>query len=229
MSFSIRPLRLTAAFLLLVAGCSSSSTPSTPSNGDAAKADAGTEPAPTKRAFVTHATFTGNLKAEGKASSALDGADALCAAAATGAGLTGTWTAWVSTALTDASTRIDTNTTRVFVDGKTKIFDPMGSDGWNALRAFNVDEAGNAIGEDNVWTATDAFGHFKGNTGNTSDGATENACEGWTSASGSNGSYPGQTGGGGSSTDWTYLDFSGSGMSSELPCDDANHLFCFEK
>src|SRR5437870_4261918 len=48
------------------------------------------------RAFVTKASFTGDLKAQGAGASGLEGGDKLCQTAASAASLPGTFKAWLS-------------------------------------------------------------------------------------------------------------------------------------
>ena len=56
--------------------------------------------------FVTSNVYSGDLKTLGAGTTGLQGADNLCASAATAASLGGTWVAWLSTSTTRAIDRI---------------------------------------------------------------------------------------------------------------------------
>jgi len=216
---------------LALDGCSSSSSPS----GTATPQDAGTgtAKAATKRVFLTSKSFTGDLSTLGKASDGLAGGDALCNAAAKAAKLTGTWVAWLSTASTKASSRVDMTAIRVAVDGTTKVFDPADSSGLTAIAAFDMDESGNTVdtsldattGLDGTaaWSATDGLGSYE--TGTPGNGLTDDACKSWTSASSTLAATVGDPSAA-ATGDSSWTDGTGSSSAS---CNSAQHLYCFEK
>ena len=74
------------------------------------------------RVFVTATTTTGNIAASGNATSGLDGADKLCAASATAAGLGGAWKAWLSTSQVNAIDRLADAGPWYLVDRCTLVF-----------------------------------------------------------------------------------------------------------
>jgi len=113
--------------------------------------------------FVTSTVHTGNL-------GGLAGADAICQARAQGAGLAGTYRAWLSTSTVNASDRFGSATGWVRTDGKPfvrtirelterKIFYPL-----------ILNERGASEGSDPAWTGTDDDGDAQANT-----------CSDWTS------------------------------------------------
>jgi hypothetical protein len=196
---------------------------------DAPHADA--PPPVTKRVFVTSGLFTGDLAGEGAASDGIAGADSLCSAAAKTAGLTGTWLAWVSTSTTDAASRIDVTAIRVQLDGR-KVLKPSVPNGLVAVAPLTMDEKGHSLptagyGNFEVWTATDALGHYE--TGKPITGSsTDNACAAWTQGSSKLSAVEGSLGAVVSSivpsSNWT--DGAPTGFDT---CDATEHLYCFEK
>jgi hypothetical protein len=186
----------------------------------------------TKRVFVTSGTFTGDFASEGNGADGLTGADSVCDTAARTANLGGTWVAWLSTAQTNASSRVDMTADRVLVDGKTKVFNPAGSDGLVSLQPLTMDENGKNLptsGDGDgftVWTASDGAGHYE--TEGATNGITDDGCKGWTSSSTSLGAVEGELGAVASSSvpDSNWTDGSPEGFES---CADTEHIYCFEK
>lgn len=133
-----------------------------PSDGaaDAAlEAEAG--PPPPKRVFISSKTTQSNF-------GGLAQADAICQSAATGAGLSGTYKAWLSTSGVNASTRLShSSVPYVLVDGTVVATD------WNGLvsgaplkSAIDLDETGMFVIAGTTtgitWTGTDTSGAYSG-------------------------------------------------------------------
>ncbi len=137
------------------------------------------------------------------------GGDAACQTFAAGAGLTGTFRAWLSDGSSSpAATFVQSAVPYRLVDGTTVAND------WNDLidgtlsAGISVDENGGSIPGSEVWTGTNAFGD-----GNADD------CSGWTTMSGQSTGFVGLSGTTGS---WStvYSQF----------CDRDNvRLYCFEQ
>src|SRR4051794_29892575 len=85
--------------------------------------DAGDLPGATAlRVFITRTGYTGDLKGQSGATSGTSGADSLCYAAASAAGLGGEWRAWVSERYEDAIDRIVDEGPWYLVDRRTLAF-----------------------------------------------------------------------------------------------------------
>ncbi len=156
------------------------------------------------KAFVTSATFTGDLGGQ-------KGADAKCARAAKAVGLSGTFKAWLSTSKRNAKDKLGTARGFVRVDGQP--FADQVSD-IVAGRIFNpldIDENGAAHPDNAVWTGTLGDGTV----------ATGDTCSNWTSSFFQD---DGDTGGSSSGpTFWT--DNLGNAGNS---CMNAQSLYCFD-
>jgi len=150
--------------------------------------------------FVTSTTHTGNL-------GGLSGADAICAARAQAAGLSGNFVAYLSTSTVDAISRLGTAEGWVRPDGKP-VFDTTADllDG----RIFyppRLDELGTDVGQVLAFTATYVDGKlFPG----------DSACGNWTGTSGT--TTIGYSSGG----SYTFFDFGSVGCSAE------EHFYCFQ-
>lgn len=142
--------------------------------GDASEAkDGGSEAdaGPTfKRVFISSTKTQSNF-------GGLSAGDAICQNAASGAGLGGTWKAWLSTTTVSAASRLThANVPYQLVDG-TQI-----ASSWNALvsgtplkNAINLDEHGNYV------TFNDSMQYGYTWTGTAADGAsTTYTCSDWT-------------------------------------------------
>ena len=113
-----------------------------------------------KRVFVTSSTWTGDLERPGGATSGPDGADALCRAAASAAGLGGaSWTAWISVSGHGAIDRLSYGGPWVTVGGKTAFRDKTTLT--TGPLAAITDEHG-AITTNAAWTGTDPPGSASG-------------------------------------------------------------------
>jgi hypothetical protein len=165
-------------------------------------------PPPTNvvQVFKTSQRYWGDL-------GGLAGADAICQELAEDAGLTGTWTAWLSDDNADAIDRIPDGQYQL-VDG-TVIADDKDdlTDGF--LKApIGLNEFGSPW-EANVWTGTQPDGTDAG----------EN-CSNWTENSGSGGCSAGDSGCGvfgilATNPNWTQsTDFG-------VNCNESNSLYCF--
>jgi hypothetical protein len=105
-----------------------------------------------KCAFVTSQTHDGKLGGP-------FGADGICAGAASAAGVTGTFSAWVSVTGTDANTRIG-NSTQPYqlLDGTGVAINTPALSSGSLLGAINRDENGTLIPPGDVWTNTNSDG-----------------------------------------------------------------------
>ncbi len=112
---------------------------------------------PCKRVFVTSTKYNGNL-------GGLNGADLKCQARADAAKINGTYKAWISDSTGEAATRIyNSPVSYVLLDGSyTQI-----ASGWVDLidgtlsNPISVDENGDSVTSDEVWTATATTGQLK--------------------------------------------------------------------
>lgn len=164
--------------------------------------DAPGVPASAKRVFVTRTTYRGDI-------GGLTGADAACAAAASGTGHSGTWKAWLSDFDTSAIDRItaagpwyDFADDMVFANKAALMSAP--------LVPMEVQETGERLViTDRVWTATRAGGQRDG------AGASD-YCGEWLSQSGN--ATAGNTG----ATDGGWTD------QETVPCTNMARLYCFE-
>lgn len=140
----------------------------------------------------------------------LAGADAQCQSLATGAGLSGTFKAWLSTSTVDAGTRL--GTARGFIRPDGQPFADLVSDitAGRILHPLIIDETGANIGFRNVWTGTAPDGTvIAGST-----------CLDWTDSTNT------KLGGLGFSSAGTFEWTDSSGA---LSCNNASqHLYCFD-
>ncbi len=170
-------------------------------------------PTPTlKKVFVTVSTYAGGQVANQTT------ADAHCQARADGAGLTGTFRAWLGTdSGSDPNDVFAANTIGYETPDGTKVADNYAdlTDG-TLDAAINRDANGNSVGTVSVWTNVDQFGERE----STSQSAD---CDfGGGDWSDSSTGRDGNTGSSGSITSsWT------TGGSSQ--CNVPNHLYCFEQ
>jgi PKD repeat protein len=148
--------------------------------------------------FVTAGAMKGNL-------GGLAGADATCTAAATAAGLAGTWTAWLSDSTTNAKDRIlDAEYRRL--DGTVVANDLADLTDGTLDAAINRDENGAAVSS-NPWTGTQSDGI-----------GTAETCSDWTDSKNSSQGAQGDT----DNTDGTWTQ-----LGSTAPCDFNRRLYCF--
>ena len=107
--------------------------------------------------------YTGNL-------GGLAGADAKCTALAAGAGLDGTWKAWVSTSTVNAIDHIDDVGAFYLVDRLTLVFPSKASMTGAPLAPIDLDQNGNPVeAAYGAWTGTTLGGTYSGQ-----------ACSDWT-------------------------------------------------
>ncbi|MDO8519145.1 MAG: DUF1554 domain-containing protein [Deltaproteobacteria bacterium] len=157
-----------------------------------------------KIVFVASSESVGNL-------GGLSGADASCNQLATAAGLTGTFSAWLSTTSVNAKDRVSIGHAGGFVlrNGTTTVADNF-ADLLDATidAAINQDESGNTLAT-NTWTGTAEDGTAHANT-----------CSDWTSSSGlvSGRLAIAQAG----FTDAQWTNFANNG------CSSATHWYCFQ-
>ncbi len=155
--------------------------------------------------FITAATFDGAL-------GGLDGADAKCAAAATAAGLGGSFKAWISSSTIDAIDRVTDAGPWVDLDD-TVIFPDKGSLAMVPSASLWLDETGTSLSSDYVWTGTGFGGvHVAALQG-------EPPCEEWTSSAMTDQAKVGQVGM--ADVAWT--------ADSNTTCDQQAHLICLEQ
>jgi hypothetical protein len=119
------------------------------------------------KVFVTSSTFNGDLGGQ-------SGADAECASLASGAGLSGTFKAWLSTSTLNAKDKLGAARGFIRTDGQP--FADQVSDiiAGKILHPIDLDENGAGIGTEDVWTGT-----LKAGT------AAALTCSNWTSNSNS--------------------------------------------
>ncbi|MCC6847523.1 MAG: hypothetical protein IT294_03410 [Deltaproteobacteria bacterium] len=116
--------------------------------------------------FATSTTHGGDL-------GGLAGADAICTTRAAGAGLSGAYVAWLSTATVNAIDRLGAARGFVRPDGAPVADLPSALAANQVFNAIRLDERGNDLGAVEVWTGTQKNG--------TTSGAT---CANWTATSG---------------------------------------------
>ena len=165
-----------------------------------------------RRVFVSSVEYVGNL-------GGVTGADQKCQSLAQGAGLPGTWLAWVSadTDATSPSMRFTKSTFGyILVDG-TYVANNWGdlTDG-SLAHAIDRQENGQTPGNENdVWSNTTPAGTSKGNM---------NHCSAWTSGSsqqkGFLGLWPATNGG------WSEQP---NGPNNPSACDNDQRILCFQQ
>ena len=117
---------------------------------------------PANIAFITSTTHTGNL-------GGLAGADAICQARASAAGLPGTYKAWLSASTASARTRLGAATGWVRTDGKPFANGLADLTAGRILYPLVLDERGASVAGVTAWTATTGTGNL-----------TSTACSDWT-------------------------------------------------
>ena len=172
--------------------------------------DSDDDPPPAPRnvmVFVTSASYDGNF------AGGLDGADAECTTAATNAGLTGTWTAWLSDGINgiNAADRIftggapyETVNGTVIATNFTDLTDGV------LDSPIIIDEFGNAVPQNyQTWSATTVDGLADSSLG---------SCQGWTTNDVAQRGRIGYA----DQTDARWTDAGGGNT-----CDKFNRLYCF--
>ncbi len=169
------------------------------------------EPTLLKRVFVTSDTFNGNL-------GGVAGADQKCQDAATTAGLSGTFRAWISDSTSSVNDRFPQHDAFYHaMNGSTLI--PIAvswadlTDGSLSSNGIRYDENGVSV-TGNAWTSTTTAGELK-------TAPQERHCQNWTSAAGGQGWFGSSTGFGNA---WTE-----GSTSSYISCHQALRLYCFEQ
>jgi hypothetical protein len=159
-----------------------------------------------QRVFITSQKYLGSLMGGG----GVAGADAACAAAAASAQLGGSFKAWVSTSSVNAIDRIadvgpwyDLAGTKIFTNRAGLMTTPMA--------AIWLDEHGQFLASDKIWTGTGYGGNFD---------STDGACNDWTSAEMAQTAKVGQVGRQDGAA-WTA--FTGT------TCDQQAHVLCFQQ
>ena len=158
------------------------------------------------RVFVTSVEYKGNFPG----GPGLEGADASCTETATNAGLTGTWTAWLSDDTTNAVDRIPDGEYRLF-DGTLVANDKTDLTDGELANPIIVREDGTSIpgGALEVWTGTGADGTNSG----------LGTCNNWTDNTNGMTAQSGFA----NAADATWTD---RGVAEEN-CDVFNKLYCF--
>jgi len=201
-----------------LAGCQASQD----LGGPAAEPPAADGGAPTGplglRAFVTAASYKGDLV--GAAGGPTDGhaaADALCASAAKGAGLSGSWVAYLSSGADSAASHVVDDGPFYAVDGKTKLYESKLGIGGGAevevpdekgRKPIDVSSGVDKFGQ--VWASTSSATFW---TGSSASGQVDKTCKSWRSSDlfddGTFSSYLATT----------YV----------LSCEQEHHLLCLEQ
>jgi hypothetical protein len=164
----------------------------------------GPPPTGAKRIFATATSYTGNLNGAA-------GADAICTASSDAVGLGGKWTAWISTATSDALSRIQDVGPWYLLDG-TMVFTNKANFRTTPLAPINIDEHGALKANGLVWTGTLAGGIH-----------SDSDCQGFTTA---DNAIQGTYGNLGGTSSWTS---SSSPGSSTDPCNFSGSLYCIEQ
>lgn len=201
--FSVRAVMAASAAPLLVvlAACT----------GAADSTDA-TTASSHRRIFVTDATWPGYFGrgAGGRDQSPTDAADALCRTAAEGAGLGGSWRAWLSsggTAFANAADRIADTGPWYLMGTDTLVFNNKANLLNTPLAPIEINEHGVALLEGRVWTGSQVGGQLADDCNAWRSGSEYRATAGDLSATG---------------TAWTN-----AGVSD---CDSVDaHLYCLEQ
>lgn len=169
-----------------------------------------------KIVFITAQAWDGNL-------GGITGADAKCQAAADGAGLSGTYEAWVTTTVstTSPSNRFtQSSTPYVLVDGTQIAANYAGLTDGTIDNPIILNEYGGS-GGGGVWTNTTSAGSRASSTAG-------DACNSWASNDGATyGGIIGLAGGGITDAQWAVGDENGDDM--EEACNLPQRLHCFEQ
>lgn len=171
-----------------------------------------------KQLFITSGTFSANLRLAGNGVDGADGADKLCNAAAQGAGLQGTFKAWLSTTTVSAVDRIaDVGPWYQHPASGTpiKTFNNRANLMSTALAPIEVDEFGRTStigGFRGVWTGTGTGGRT----------ATSRSCIDFSSDTDPYFSSAGTAGDASSMSNWTE-------STTRLSCRETLALYCFEQ
>jgi hypothetical protein len=175
--------------------------------GASASSGGGGGAPPVSLVFVTtFGSFSGNFAPGG-----INDADAACAAAAMNGSLSGTFTAWMSTAGASAGSRLGcpAGGPWALVNGTPVATGCADLTDGTILHAIDVTEVGSVLANGiHVWTGTDANG-----VGTSID------CEAWTSSMLSDFGTVGFTGA--TDTSWTRL-------ADNAPCGDGHAIYCFQ-
>jgi hypothetical protein len=164
---------------------------------------------PTRRVFVSSATYTGNL-------GGLTGADSKCKGLAKSAGLGGTWMAWISTSGSTPGMRFSPSTVGYrLLDGTVVAASLTALTSSGPMHAINLDENASSsscptgnLTATKVWTATASDGTLY------ADG-----CSGFTSGSSGATALYGHCDG---IPNWTSAN-------NPQSCDRNFHIYCFEQ
>lgn len=193
----------------------------TDGGGPGGRPDAGPEVRPdagpisgVKRMFVTSGRYDGNFKTLGAGSDGLDGADRLCTTVAQGAGISGSYKAWLSSSTNDAIDRIaDVGPWyQVTFDGtQIKTFNNKANLTGTPMVTIEYTERGDSVLNGCVWTGTVTGGRKSLDT-----------CSSFSDSSYSAHGKVGRA----STTDWT--DSTCVSASSDS-CSNKYHLYCFEQ
>jgi hypothetical protein len=212
---------LVAVSVLAVGGCQATQDLGAPPATVEADAGAGDEDgAPLGlRAFVTAASFTGDLV--GAARTDGDGhaaGDALCQAAAAGAGLTGVWIAYLSSGADSANDHVVDDGPFYAVDGTTKLYESKLGVGAGAAGKIPDENGKEPI---DVTAGVDQFGKPWSHvgaasfwTGSSPAGQVAETCSSWTASD--------------LFTDGSHATYLGA-STVVLSCKDERHLLCLEQ
>jgi len=173
-----------------------------------------------KRVFVSGFGISGNM-------GGIAGANAHCQSAATAAGLTGTFRAWISTASQSPSTTFTQSSSPYVLVNNALVATSWADliDG-ELANPINLNEYGNNVGNVKVWTQTFPNGTYD-------NGNCTAQCANWTSNSTS--SYARWGNSGASNGAWSSTgDGSGNGACGSgtwecNQCNCSNRLYCFEQ
>jgi hypothetical protein len=184
--------------VLIGCGGSSAAGPGSDGGDGSTGADGGNPPG-SKRIFVTATAYSGNL-----AGSA--GADTICTAAAEAVSLGGRWTSWISTATSDAFSRVQEVGPWYLLNG-TMAFTNKANFRTMPLAPINVTESGTTP-SGRVWTGTVSGGIH-----------SEMDCQGFSTA---DASVQGTVGSSPSTQNWTD-------NASPASCQSTGSIYCIEQ
>jgi hypothetical protein len=183
-----------------------------PEGGTEAGAETGAEAGGRRRVFVSSTTYTGLLDPTSSAPNGVDDGDKACNALAQGAGLGGSWRAFLAgykypPGAVSAVDHIADASPWYLVDGTTLVFADKAALSGAAANPLDRDESGRPLPAGAfAWTGQPGTLMF---------------CNAWTSESPNNDGQIGQVG---STTEWAV-----STAPATMPCTQQNHIYCFEQ
>jgi hypothetical protein len=200
--------------------------------GDLSTADMAPHP---KRVFISSLTYNGDLKTAGGGQTGLEGGDKLCQHLAEAAALDGVWKAWLSDSTTNAIDRITEGPWYiltyaglgtgfpVYETYETKAFNNKANLTTVPLSGIRITEFGQE-----VYSRTGFIYVWTGTTGSATK--ANDTCSNWSSSAASDHGLMGSPGDAYPVwTDEPAWQAANGSHSDPLPCDEPQHLYCFEQ